>query len=124
MFNVTHYSRVISHLKKEQSPEELKKSLRIIGNKLRSLEFLRLIFVILLYSSIISAMTSTVLPELGPLLKEILKFSGLIGSTFSLIMFAITSRYIGLYIIEMQIIAAKLISQNGLRRTKLRNKKK
>ena len=124
MFEVTHYSKVISNLrKKPQSNEELKRDLRFIGNKIKSLELLRLIFIILLYSSIVSGVFS-IFPGLQPFLKQILKISGIIGSTFCLIMVAITSRYIGLYIIDLQLTAVKIIHKNGIRRTKLRNKKK
>ena len=124
MFEVTHYSKVISNLrKKPQSNEELKRDLKFIGNKIKSLELLRLIFIILLYSSIVSGVFS-IFPGLQPFLKQILKISGIIGSTFCLIMVAITSRYIGLYIIDLQLTAVKIIHKNGIRRTKLRNKKK
>ena len=124
MFEVTHYSKVISNLKKKpQSNEELKRDLKFIGNKIKSLELLRLIFIILLYSSIVSGVFS-IFPGLQPFLKQILKISGIIGSTFCLIMVAITSRYIGLYIIDLQLTAVKIIHKNGIRRTKLRNKKK
>jgi len=124
MFEVTHYSKVISNLKKKpQSNEELKRDLKFIGNKIKSLELLRLIFIILLYSSIVSGVLS-IFPGLQPFLKQILKISGIIGSTFCLIMVAITSRYIGLYIIDLQLTAVKIIHKNGIRRTKLRNKKK
>ena len=124
MFEVTHYSKVISNLrKKPQSNEELKRDLRFIGNKIKSLELLRLIFIILLYSSIVSGVLS-IFPGLQPFLKQILKISGIIGSTFCLIMVAITSRYIGLYIIDLQLTAVKIIHKNGIRRTKLWDKKK
>ena len=124
MFEVTHYSKVISNLrKKPQSNEELKRDLKFIGNKIKSLELLRLIFIILLYSSIVSGVLS-IFPGLQPFLKQILKISGIIGSTFCLIMVAITSRYISLYIIDLQLTAVKIIHKNGIRRTKLRNKKK
>ena len=124
MFEITHYSKVISNLrKKPQSNEELKRDLKFIGNKIKSLELLRLIFIILLYSSIVSGVLS-IFPGLQPFLKQILKISGIIGSTFCLIMVAITSRYIGLYIIDLQLTAVKIIHKNGIRRTKLRNKKK
>ena len=124
MFEVTHYSKVISNLrKKPQSNEELKRDLKFIGNKIKSLELLRLIFIILLYSSIVSGVFS-IFPGLQPFLKQILKASGIIGSTFCLIMVAITSRYISLYIIDLQLTAVKLIHKNGIRRTKLWDKKK
>jgi len=124
MFEVTHYSKVISNLKKKpQSNEELKRDLKFIGNKIKSLELLRLIFIILLYSSIVSGVLS-IFPGLQPFLKQILKISGIIGSTFCLIMVAITSRYISLYIIDLQLTAVKLIHKNGIRRTKLWDKKK
>ena len=124
MFEVTHYSKVISNLrKKPQSNEELKRDLKFIGNKIKSLELLRLIFIILLYSSIVSGVLS-IFPGLQPFLKQILKISGIIGSTFCLIMVAITSRYISLYIIDLQLTAVKIIHKNGIRRTKLWNKKK
>ena len=124
MFEVTHYSKVISNLRKNpQSNEELKRDLKFIGNKIKSSELLRLIFIILLYSSIVSGVLS-IFPGLQPFLKQILKISGIIGSTFCLIMVAITSRYIGLYIIDLQLTAVKIIHKNGIRRTKLWDKKK
>lgn len=120
MFKITRYGRVLHHLnKKKQSNKELKKDLKKVGYKTRTLELIRIIAFILLYSSLISAFFS-VIPELQPLLKTILKISGIVGSTVFIITIAITSKYLALYTIDLQLIATKLI-KNG---ATLRKKKK
>ncbi len=113
MYGLTRYRRAISFIeeleKKPQSIQTLKKELKKTGYKIKSLEGIRGIFIILLYSSIVSTATS-IFPEFKPLLKQILKISGIIGSTFCLIVIAVTSRYIALYTIDLQLIASKIIS--------------
>jgi len=116
---ITPYGRTLHHINKKQSIKQLKKELKKAGYKTRTLEFIRFIAFILLYSSFISAFFSVV-PELQPLLKTVLKISGLVGSTVFIIIIAVTTKYLALYTIDLHLIATKLI-KNG---TTLRKKKK
>lgn len=118
MLKITRYSRAVSYLeKKPRSVKKLKIELKKTGYKIKILEITRIIFFILLYSSIISGIFSTVMPEFQPVLKQILKLSGIIGSTFCLIIIGITSRYIALYTIDLQLITSNIISLRKNART-------
>jgi len=120
MFKITRYGRTLHHInKKQQSIKELKKDLKKAGYKTRTIEFIRVIAFILLYSSFISAFFSVV-PEFRPLIKTVLKISGIVGSTICIIIIAVTSKYLALYTIDLHLIATKLI-KNG---ATLRKKKK
>jgi len=118
MITITRYGRIQHHInKKKQSNEELKKELKKAGYKTRTLEFIRAISFILLYSSFLSAFFSIV-PEFQPLLKTVLKLSGIIGSTVFIIIIAITSKYLALYTIDLHLIATKLIKNGATLRKK------
>ncbi len=105
--------------------QELKERLKHIGLKLRSFETTRIIFFIILYSSVVSAFTSLI-PGLEAISGKLVKIGSVLGSTISLIIIAISSKAISTYTLDLNIITSHLISlytKNGAR-TSLRKKKK
>ena len=79
--------------------------------KLRTLKTVRLIAFILLYSSIISAISSTFLVGyLKDFTTTILEISGIIGSTFFVIIVAVTSKFIEMYLGDIYVLSAKMIA--------------
>ncbi len=79
--------------------------------KLRTLKTVRLIAFILLYSSIVSAMSSTFLVGyLKDFTTTVLEISGIIGSTFFVIIVAVTSKFIEMYLGDIYVLSAKIIS--------------
>ena len=79
--------------------------------KLRTLKTVRLIAFILLYSSIVSAISSTFLVGyLKDFTTTILEISGIIGSTFFVIIVAVTSKFIEMYLGDIYVLSAKMIS--------------
>ncbi|MBS3150871.1 hypothetical protein J4443_00635 [Candidatus Woesearchaeota archaeon] len=105
--------------------QELKERLKHTGLKLRSLEITRIIFFILLYSSVVSAFGSFI-PGSEIITNNLVKIASIIGSTISFVIIGITSKAISTYTLDLNIIASHLISvytKNGAR-TSLRKKKK
>jgi len=105
--------------------QELKEKLKRTGLKLRSLELTRVIFFIILYSSVVSAFSSLI-PGSEIITNKLVKVGSIIGSTISLIIIGIASKAISTYTLDLNIITAHLISiytKNGAR-TSLRKKKK
>lgn len=124
MLGTSRYSRAISQIEKKSQPiNELRKELKKAGYKIKLLELIRIIFFILLYSSIISGIFS-IIPEFQTFLKQVLKISGIVGSTVCLIIIGVASRYIALYSVDLQLIASKIISLQENGRTKLRKKER
>lgn len=79
--------------------------------KLRTLKTVRLIAFILLYSSIVSAISSTFLVGyLKDFTTTILEISGIIGSTFFVIIVAVTSKFIEMYLGDIYVLSAKMIA--------------
>ncbi len=89
--------------------QDLKKRLKHTGMKLRSLELTRVFFFILLYSSVVSAFTSFI-PGSEIIAGKIAKIGSVIGSTISLIIVGILSKTIALYILDLNMISAHLIT--------------
>ena len=105
--------------------QELKEKLKHTGLKLRSFETTRIIFFIILYSSVVSAFTSWI-PGLEAISGRLVKIGSVLGSTISLIIIAVSSKAISTYTLDLNIITSHLISiytKNGAR-TLLRKKKK
>ena len=105
--------------------QELKERLKHTGLKLRSFETTRIIFFIILYSSVVSAFASAI-PGLELIAGKLVKFGSVIGSTISLIIIAVSSKAISTYSLDLNIISSHLISiytKNGARAS-LRKKKK
>ena len=91
--------------------DQLWKRFKHAEYKLRTLKIIRLISFILLYSSIVSAMSSTLLVgHLKVLTTTILELSGIIGSTFFVIIVAITSKFIEMYLGDIYILTAKMVA--------------
>ena len=112
------YRRILKYLKnlerksKTGSTKETKallKKLKFIGYKLRTLEMIRIIAFILLYSSVTSAVISAI-PGFESFSKTVIKLSSLIGSTIFLIMVGITSKLISWYLTDLQLISNELIA--------------
>ena len=112
------YRRVLKYLKnlerksKTGSTKETKvlfKKLKFVGYKIRSLEIIKAISFFLLYSSITSTVISSI-PGFESFSKTVIKLSGLIGSTISLIMVGITSKLISWYMIDLHLISGELIA--------------
>lgn len=79
--------------------------------KLRILKTTRLIAFILLYSSIVSAISSTFLVGyLKDFTTTILELSGIIGSTFFFIIVAVTSKFVEMYLGDIYVLSAKMIA--------------
>ena len=79
--------------------------------KLRILKTVRLIAFILLYSSIVSAISSTFLAGyLRDFTTTVLELSGIIGSTFFVIVVAVTSKFIEMYLGDIYVLSAKMIA--------------
>lgn len=80
--------------------------------KLRTLKIIRLIAFILLYSSIVSAISSAVLVGylFETLTATIIELSGIIGSTVFVIIVAVTSKFIEMYLGDIYILSAKMIA--------------
>ena len=128
-------------IKEFKQIQDLKEKLKHTGYKLRSLETTRVFFFIILYSSFVSAFTYLI-PGLGLITGNIIKFGSIIGSTISLIIVGITSKAISTYILDLNIITSHLVSilsrnihdykpvekkkrwKSVIRRSKLRKKKK
>lgn len=123
ILSFSKYNRIIHYLEnsKDLTKEELEKRLHHTGVKLRYLETIRIIFFILLYSSIVSGILS-IFPGFELISKNILKISSLFSSTICIILIAITTKAISIYTTDLNLIASHLIVKND-RRTKLRNKK-
>ncbi len=125
-----HYINVLEesskiNIKDFKQVQELKEKLNHTGIKLRSLEITRVIFFIILYSSVVSAFSSFI-PGIEIITGKLVKVGSIIGSTISLIIIGIASKAISTYTLDLNIITAHLISiytKNG-RRTSLRKKKK
>ena len=119
MNGLGRYKRVIKYIgsledknkKAKNSPEmkKLLKKLKFAGYKLRSLETIRIIAIILLYSSVTSTIIS-IIPGFELLSKNIVQLSSVIGSTIFLIMVGITTKLISLYMIDMQLVSSHIIS--------------
>jgi len=130
------YTRALAYIKKlEESAkvnikdyklvQELKEKLKHTGLKLRSLEITRIFFFIFLYSSVVSAFTSFI-PGIQIITGELVKIGSVVGSTISLIIIGISSKAISIYILDLNMYTAHLISiytKNGTRPS-LRKKKK
>lgn len=97
------------HLKNKAEVKKLHHRLKAVGYKLRTIETIRVIAAILLYSSVTSAILS-VIPGFDAFSKNIVYISSLIGSTIFLIIIGITSKFITLYTIDLHLIASQLIS--------------
>ncbi len=118
MNDLGRYKRVLNYIavlekkspiKDKKEIKELHKKLKLTGYKLRTLETVRIVTLVLLYSSITSAVIS-VIPGFESFSKNIVQFSGLIGSTIFLIIFGITSKLISLYMIDLHLISSHMIS--------------
>jgi len=118
MKGLSRYRRVLKYIEKleEENPKknnkkikELHKKLKFTGYKLRSLETIRIVSLVLLYSSITSAVISIV-PGFERFSANIVRLSGLIGSTIFLIAVGITSKLIALYMIDLHLISSQMIT--------------
>jgi len=108
--------------------QDLKAKLKHTGYKLRTLETTRVIFFILLYSTVVSAFTSFI-PGIEIITSKLIKVGSVLGSTISLIIVGIASKAISTYILDLNMITSTLISiytknTKNVRRTTLRKKKK
>ena len=113
------------NIKDFKQVQELKEKLKHTGTKLRSLETTRVIFFIILYSSVASTFASFI-PGSEIITGRLVKFGSILGSTLSLIIIGIASKAISTYSLDLNILTAHLISiytKNGAR-TQLRKKKK
>ncbi|MAF51170.1 MAG: hypothetical protein CMH64_03695 [Nanoarchaeota archaeon] len=115
---LSRYQRVLKYIEKleEENPrkntkkiKELHKKLKFTGYKLRSIETVRIISLVLLYSSITSAVISVV-PGFESFSANIIKLSSLIGSTIFLIAIAVTSKLMALYMIDLHLISSQMIT--------------
>ena len=118
MNGLSKYKRVMSYLsaiekekrvKKTPEVRRLHRKLQYTGYKLRTLETIRTIAFILLYSSITSTIISVV-PGFETFSRNIIKFSSLIGSTIFIGVIAVTSKMISLYMLDLQLISSHIIS--------------
>jgi len=118
MNNLGRYRRVYKYIKnlerksKTGSTRETKtlfRKLKFTGYKLKTLEMIRMVSFILLYSSITSAVVS-VIPGFESLSKTVIRLSSLIGSTIFLIIVGITSKLISWYMIDLHLISSELIA--------------
>ncbi len=112
-------------LKDFKQVQDLKKKLQHTGMKLRTFEITRMFFFILLYSSVVSAFTSFI-PGSEIITTNIAKVGGFLGSTLSLVIIGLTSKTIALYILDLNMISAHLISiySKNVKHRNLRKKKK
>lgn len=111
-------------LKDFKQVQELKERLNHTGLKLRSLEITRIVFFIILYSSVVSAFSSFI-PGSEIITGKLVKVGSVLGSTISLIIIGIASKAISTYTLDLNIITSHLISiytKNG-GRSSLRKKK-
>lgn len=118
MKSLSRYKRVLQYIEelenrkprnKSKELEELHKKLKHTGYKLRTLEIIRTISFILLYSSITSAIISAI-PGFESFSKNIIRLSTLIGSTIFLIIVGITTKLITLYTTELFLTSSHIIS--------------
>jgi len=113
---LTHLDARKKGLKKEDRDklDQLWKRFKHAEYKLRTLKTTRLIALILLYSSIVSAISSTFLVSyvlgLETLTTTIVEISGIIGSTFFVIIVGITTKFIEMYLGDIYILTAKMIA--------------
>ena len=113
------------NIKDFKKVQGLKERLKHTGLKLRSFEITRIVFFVILYSSVVSAFTS-IIPGLETIAGKLVKVGSIIGSTISLIIIGISSKAISTYALDLNIITSHLISiytKNGARAS-LRKKKK
>ena len=118
MNGLSRYQRVLKFidnlekekpLKNKEEVKKLRKKLEFTGYKLKTFETIRIITVILLYSSITSTVLS-IIPGFEAFSKNIVYISSLIGSTFFLIIVGITTKFIGLYMIDLNLISSQIIA--------------
>jgi hypothetical protein len=117
MNGLGRYKRALNYItklekgskKNTKEVRELHKTLKVTGYKLRTLETIRIIAIVLLYSSITSAIISIV-PGFETFSANIVKFSSLLGSTIFLIAIGITSKLIALYMIDLHLASSHLIT--------------
>tara|TARA_Y100000034_G_C6741555_1_gene329075 strand:- start:323 stop:682 length:360 start_codon:yes stop_codon:yes gene_type:complete len=117
-FSVTRYSRAKKFLEEKLSKKELEEEFHRTGIKLNSLETIRFITFILLYSSLVSTFLS-IIPGIEIITQNILRVSGLIGSTVFLIIIAIASKLIANYTIDLTLYGSAL---KNVRRTRKKKK--
>ena len=109
---VLQYLKAIEEEKKIKNTAQLKKlhkKLKHTGYKLRTLETIRIVAIVLLYSSITSAVISIV-PGFDNFSKNIVKLSSIVGTTIFLIIIGITSKLIALYMIDLQLISSHMLT--------------
>lgn len=118
MKSLSRYKRVLQYIEelesrkpkgKSKELEELHKKLKHTGYKLRTLETIRTISFILLYSSITSAIISAI-PGFEAFSKNIIRLSTLIGSTIFLIIVGITTKLIAVYTADLYLVSSHIIS--------------
>ena len=127
---VLHYVNALEesskiNIKDLKQVQELKERLKHTGMNLRYLEFARIIFFIILYSSVVSAFSSFI-PGSEIITGRLIKIGSVVGSTISLIIIGLASKAISTYTLDLNIITSHLISiytKNGARPS-LRKKKK
>jgi hypothetical protein len=115
---LSRYQRVLKFIEEleKENPKKgnrkinnLHKKLKVTGYKLRTLETIRVIALILLYSSITSAVIS-IIPGFDNFSANIVRISGLLGSTIFLIIIGITSKLMALYMIDLHLISTQMIT--------------
>lgn len=118
MNGLGRYTRVLKYIneleernpkKKNNEIKTLHERLKHTGYKLRTLEIIRTISFILLYSSITSAIVSLI-PGFENFSKTVVQLSSLIGSTIFLIIVGITSKLISWYLLDLNLISSELIA--------------
>ncbi len=118
MNGLSRYKRVLGFIENLEKEKQLKnkteikrlhQKLKSVGYKLRTLETIRIIAAILLYSSVTSAILS-IIPGFDAFSKNIVYISSIVGSTVFLIVIGVTSKLITLYVIDLHLISSQLIS--------------
>lgn len=118
MNGLGRYKRALKYIKLLEKKRKIKrtkevnnlfKKLKFTGYKLRTLETIRGVAFVLLYSSITSTVMSAI-PGFDGFSKTVVKLSGLIGSTIFLIIVGITSKLISWYMIDLHLISSEIIS--------------
>lgn len=97
------------NIKDFKQVQELKEKLNHTGIKLRSLEITRVVFFIILYSSVVSAFSSFI-PGVEIITNKLVKIGSVLGSTISLIVIGIASKAISTYTLDLNILTSHLIS--------------
>ena len=118
MNGLGRYTRVLKYINEleDRNPKRktaeiktLHQKLKHTGYKLRTLEIIRTISFILLYSSITSAIVSAV-PGFESVSKTVVQLSSLIGSTIFLAIVGMTSKLISWYLLDLNLISSELIA--------------